>query len=213
MNKLISQIEKEVENIFAQSGGCHDFDHTQRVTKIAMKLAHNEKARLDIVTFAALLHDIGRPEQDASCGKICHAKIGAKKAEQILEKYGIGHDDILLIKHCIETHRYRKNNPPQTLEAKILFDADKLDAIGAIGIGRAFVFSGECKARVHSNEIRPDEKNAYTKNDTAYNEYMVKLRHIKDQLKTKSGKKIANHRHDFMVSFFEELCREADGKV
>jgi uncharacterized protein len=115
--------------------------------------------------------------------------------------------------HCIQTHRFRKRVVPISKEAKILFDADKLDSIGAVGIGRAFLFAGEVGARLHNKDINLRKTKPYTKEDTAYREYLIKLRKIKDRIFTKEGKRIARERHRFMVEFFERLNRETDGRL
>ena len=97
-----------------------------------------------------------------------------------------------------------------------LFDADKLDSIGAIGIGRAFLFAGEIGSKVHNDKKTIEnikETKAYSKEDTAYREYILKLVNIKDLLFTNEGKRIAKERHDFMVEFFNRLNREVDGEI
>lgn len=133
---------------------------------------------------ATILHDIGRSAQDKSKGKICHAELGATMAEKILQSFATPEDKIRKITHCIGTHRFRGNNFPETLEAKVLFDADKLDAIGAVGIGRAFLFAGEHHAKLHDPNPNLDTNAEYTKEDTAYREYTVKLSKIKDKMYT-----------------------------
>lgn len=115
--------------------------------------------------------------------------------------------------HCIETHRFRGNNKPQTKEAKVLFDADKLDSIGAVGIGRAFQFAGEVGARLHNGGIDIKQTQSYSKEDTAYREFTVKLRKIKDRMLTEEGKRMAEERHRFMIAFFDRLNDEVEGKV
>ena len=92
-----------------------------------------------------------------------------------------------------------------------MFDADKLDGIGAIGIGRAFVFAGENNARVHDPNIQVEKTHSYTKEDTAYREYLVKLSKIKNRIITQSAKKIAAERHQFMVDFFNKINDECLG--
>jgi len=211
MKNIVEHIQNEVKEIFSTAKGSHDFDHTERVYCLAVHIAKKEKADLLIVQLATLLHDIARQEQDESDGKICHAEKGAERAKEILKEYDLTPSQIDHISSCIATHRFRKNLPPATLEAKILYDADKLDAIGAIGIGRAFVFSGETGARVHVTGLVIDETNAYTKSDTAYHEFEIKLKRIKDKILTAEGKRIAEHRHKFMVEFFDELKDEAIG--
>jgi uncharacterized protein len=116
------------------------------------------------------------------------------------------------IVHCIRSHRYRGNHVPKTWEAKVLFDADKLDAIGAVGVARAFLFAGEVGARLHRPDVDIDETQPYSVDDTGYREYAVKLRKIKDRMLTETGKNIAGGRHDFMVDFFERFIREHEGK-
>jgi len=98
-------------------------------------------------------------------------------------------------------------------EAKILFDVDKLDAIGAVGIGRAFLFAGEIGAKLHDKNVDIKKTKEYTKDDSAYREYLVKLRKIKNRMFTKEGKKIAREKHGFMVNFFNRLNKEIDGKL
>jgi uncharacterized protein len=134
-------------------------------------------------------------------------------ARPILERYGFCEEDINKILHCIETHRYRRGGEPRSHEARILFDADKLDAIGAIGIGRAFVFAGENGAAVHIRNLDIHNTESYTKSDTAYREFKVKLEKIKGRIYTPEGKRIAEERHDFMVSFFDRLEKEAAGDI
>ena len=110
-------------------------------------------------------------------------------------------------------HRFRGNNPPETLEAKILFDADKLDAIGAIGIGRAFQFAGEVGARLHNPDIDPENTEPYTEDDTGYREFRLKLSKIKDRMLTSEGRRIAKGRHEFMEAFFDKFLLEYEGRV
>ncbi len=100
---------------------------------------------------------------------------------------------------------------PKSLEAKILFDADKLDSIGAVGIGRAFLFAGEVGAKLHNGHQDLSKTVSYSREDTAYREFQVKLRKIKDRLLTPSGRKLAEGRHRFMVRFFERLDAEVKG--
>jgi uncharacterized protein len=115
------------------------------------------------------------------------------------------------ILHCIRSHRFRGGNCPETLEARILFDADKLDAIGAIGVARAFLFAGEIGARLHNPDVVVENSRAYTVDDTGYREYQVKLRHIRDRILTREGRKLAQDRHRFMTDFFQQFLQEYEG--
>jgi uncharacterized protein len=208
------KLYEEVTTIFENTAGHHDFDHTQRVIKNAIHIAKKENANLEIVELAALLHDIGRKEEMQSKGKISHALIGAEKAREILTKYGLEKEKIEKIAHCIECHSMSRGIEPKTLEAKVIFDADKLDSTGAIAIGRVFMFAGEIGSKLHNTKgINLEEVKTYTKEDTAYREYMLKLRYIKEKMFTKEGKRLAHERQEFMKEFFTRLEQEIDGKL
>lgn len=208
---LFSQIQGQARGILLSAKGSHDWEHTERVLGLCMHLGKKAGADLEILCLAAVLHDIARPEQDESQGRICHAKRGAEMAREILERHSLDKSKIDKILHCIETHRFRDEKEPETLEAKILFDADKLDSIGAVGIGRAFLFAGEVGARLHSKEVEGTEP--YTEDDTAYREFMVKLRKVKGRMLTEEGRRMAEGRHAFMEEFFDRLNKEADGNL
>lgn len=193
-------------------GGCHGPDHTERVHKTALHIGRLMGARLEILSAAALLHDIGRRYETMELGKICHAEKGAELARDILAELDFTADFIDEIAHCIGAHRYRGSMVPATLEAKILYDADKLDSIGAVGIGRAFLFAGQMGARLH-NESDVDilACKPYTREDTAYREFKFKMSKVKERMMTPEGKRLAAERHDFMEIFFERLERETKG--
>ncbi len=215
-NKNIDLIEKEVFQIFENSKGSHDLEHTLRVRKLALHIGKIENANLEIIEISALLHDIAREYQDKSNGKICHAELGSELAEKILLNLEVDENIIFKVKNCIKSHRYRGKNIPSTIEEKVLYDADKLDSIGAIGIGRAFVFSGENGASVHCSKLSDGElinKEDYSRYDTAYREFLIKLSKIKDKMLTDEGKKIASERHKFMCDFFKRLKKEVEGEV
>jgi len=209
----LDEIREKAYEILSEGKGSHDKEHTERVVNLALHIAAIEKADTDIVTAAALLHDIGRHAQDQALGKLSHEKISAEMAVPILVDAGYKESEIPPIIHCIESHRYRSEPAPSTPEAMCLFDADKLDAIGAIGIGRAFVFAGEVGAAVHLPGLDIEKTESYSKEDTAYREYKVKLIKIKDRMYTEEGKRLAGERHDFMVSFFDRLDKEAKGLI
>ena len=210
---FLSAVKEKARPYFANANGSHDWSHTERVYRLCLQLATRLDADPQVVGAAALLHDIGRREQDESKGKICHAEAGARLARAILQDLGWDGELIDRVIHCIETHRFRGGKVPQTLEAKILFDADKLDSIGAIGIGRAFQFAGEVGARLHNGGIDLDGTRSYSREDTAYREFSVKLRNIKDRMLTAEGARMAEQRHRFMVDFFKRLDDEATGRI
>jgi len=212
-SQVLERIRKQAQAFFRSARGSHDWDHTERVYRLCLRIGRKERADLDVLRLAALLHDIGREEEDRSNGRICHATRGAVLALKILSNNGIDEQRSARVVRCIETHRYRGRLVPDSLEGKILFDADKLDSIGAVGIGRAFLFAGEVGARLHDPEIEVRRTKPYTKEDTAYREFLVKLSNIKDRMFTAEGKQIALERHKFMTGFFDRLNKETAGAL
>lgn len=203
------KIIEYMKSMLSNSGWSHDIDHTLRVRDLCMKIWEAEWADLEILEIAALLHDIWRPKEFETKWEICHAEYWAQLAKDFLQNLWLEQNKVDNIVYCISTHRFRKWNAPETLEAKILFDADKLDCIWAVGIGRAFMCAGEIWAKLH-NEKWVDIENTpeYSKDDTAYREYVVKLSKIKDKMFTETGKKLAEKRHKIMETFFDELLNE-----
>ncbi len=214
MKEIIEGIRQEARSHFRGAGPSHGWDHTERVLRLALHIGRVEGGDLTIIELAALLHDIGRKIEDESLGEICHAEEGARIAREILERHGIEKDIARSVIHCIEHHRFRGEGRPDTLEAKIIFDADKLDSIGAVGIGRAFLFASESGARLHNEPgTDPLEAPAYSEEDTAYREFLHKLRHVHERMLTAEGRRLAEERHSFMLEFFKRLDAEVSGEL
>ena len=191
------------------SGGCHDFDHTLRVLANAETLLEEHpEADSFCVKMAVLLHDIARPEEDASNGGTSHAVLGAELASGYLAERNFPQPLAEKICCAIRRHRFRGNDYPQSIEEKIVFDADKLDSLGAVGVGRAFLFAGKCGARLHNSSQEALNSEAYSLQDTAYREYLVKLRKLPEVIQTQSARKIADKRLKVMQDFFSSLCQE-----
>ncbi|NVM21241.1 MAG: HD domain-containing protein [Desulfobacterales bacterium] len=207
----IEEIKAFAAGCFSNSRGSHDWEHTNRVSNLCMHIGRVEGADLELLEIAACLHDVGRSYEDDSKGDICHARKGAQIAHELLAEYPISDEQKANIIHCIRTHRFRGNHRPETLEAKVLFDADKLDAIGAVGIGRAFLFAGEVGAKLHNPHIEPENTKPYTAEDTGYREYKLKLSRIKDRMLTSEGRRMAEERHAFMEMFFQRFTEEYEG--
>lgn len=167
---------------------------------------------MDVLLAAAYLHDIARSDQDTSSGAVCHAEKGARLAASIVEKLPLTRQQKENILHCIRSHRFRGNHEPRTPEARVLFDADKLDAIGAVGVARAYLFAGEVGARLHSEQADIETTRTYSVDDTGYREFKVKLCKIKDRILTREGQKLAADRHSIMEEFFSRLLEEYEGK-
>ena len=166
--EIFQQIKIQARQYFRNARGSHDFDHTLRVCRLAERIAESENADREVVRFSAILHDTGRQEEDENHGRVCHAEIGARMAREMLDEYNLDASFISHVADCILSHRFRTGNKPRTIEAKALYDADKLDSIGAVGVGRAFLFAGEIRAGLHDKNIRVEETKPYTKDDTAY---------------------------------------------
>jgi len=214
--KTISSIEDEAKVYFKGASGCHDWSHVERVKKLALHIGKIEKANLKLLEIAVLLHDIGRRDEMKAKGTFCHAIQSGKISRKILLKYDFNQQTIDEIVHCIEAHRYRNNLVPNTIEAKVLYDADKLDCLGAIGIARTFLFAGSVGSVMYTGrekELAKSNKDyTYHKDDSGALEYEVKLKNIKNKMLTKEGKKIANARHKFMENFFAIFWQEIEGK-
>ena len=205
------QIKSSAWEAVGRGPGSHGWDHVRRVYELCLKIGRKEKADLTVLGLAALLHDIGRQEEKASKGKVCHARVGAQKAAEILAPLNLTPEIRLAVVHCIRSHRFRGSHPPDSLEARVLFDADKLDSLGAVGVGRAFLFAGEVGARLHNAHKDLSLTVSYSWEDTAFREFQVKLRKVKDRMLTRTGKTLAESRHRFMVLFFARLDQEVKG--
>jgi uncharacterized protein len=193
----------------------HGFDHIVRVYRMAERIAKAEGADLEIIRAAALLHDIegSNPAKDE---RLNHHEQSADIAADILRKEGWAEDRIAAVQHSIRAHRYRdRREPPATLEAKVLFDADKLDVLGAIGVVRVLGYAIQAGQPAYAEpsqhfldtgEEEPGEPHS------AYHEHLFKLRKVKDRLFTNTAKAIAAGRHDFLEAYFAKLSSEFHGE-
>lgn len=187
----------------------HDKEHIYRVLYNALDIAKTENdVDYDVLIGACLLHDIGRKEQYENPA-LCHAVVGGEKAYNFLIEHGFDVTYAEKVKQCIKTHRYRKNNPPQSLEAKILFDADKLDAAGAMGIARTLMYKGIVSEPLYS--LLPDGMVSDGENDTApsfFQEYKYKLEKIYSNFYTTKGTEVARERQQAAIDFYNSLYQE-----
>jgi uncharacterized protein len=209
---LLKRLRTIAHSFCVAEGGSHGPDHSERVLRTALHIGERMDAQLDILAPAALLHDIGRREESLSRGRVCHARRGAELAAPLLRNLAYSDEAIEAICHCIHSHRFRNAvRRPATLEAEILYDADKLDSIGAVGIGRAFLFAGQIGARLHNPELDPDAASPYSLEDTAYREFRIKMSLVRTRMLTAVGREMAEQRHAFMQTFFDRLTRETNG--
>jgi uncharacterized protein len=228
----------EARSLYRAGDAAHDFDHVLRVTRTALHLAQAEGADRQIVRLAALLHDVpgdipddliddlieGMTENaksgsaftmNSNAGRAGHHHAAADFARQWLRQRGMAAAAIDQVVHCIQAHRFRDRSiQPETLEAQCLYDADKLDSIGAIGIGRAFAYAGAHGSRLWTQPVSaaPDLNCAPKGEDyTPVHEYVYKLNVILSALHTATARRIAARRHAFMAEFFDQLDAEMQG--
>ncbi len=211
-NPAVAAARDRARDLFAGARGSHDWDHTCRVVRLCERIGAAEGADQTVLSIAALLHDIGRAGQDSANGRLCHAAAGARLAGALIADLPLSPCQKENIVHAIRAHRFRDDHAPATLEARILFDADKLDAIGAVGVARAYLFAGEIGARLHNPDIDVTSAPAYSPDDTGYREYLVKLRHIRERMMTATGRRMAEERHAFMARFFKRFLDEIEGR-
>lgn len=217
---------EEARAWYSETDPIHGFDHVLRVYALAEHLARCEGGDVEIVRAAALLHDIDShklPDPETGSGEIKankrleHHLASAEFASLVLEDEGWSHERIAAIAHCIRAHRFRdEREQPETLEAQILYDADKLDAIGAIGVARAIAFSVKSGSPIYmqpSKQFVKTGRKEPGEAHSAYHEYLFKLRRIKERLFTSSGRTIAEERHRFMKEYFERLSAELNGEM
>lgn len=202
---------------YAEHDAAHGFDHVLRVLHLAERIAREEGADLEVVRAAALLHDTGRADEQRT--GVCHAQASAEKARAILR--GRPPERVEAVAQAIAQHRFRGAGGPSSLEAQVLFDADKLDAIGAIGVARAYAVAGQQQqhlwAQVPQEYIQRSREAAQgdwvDEEHTPVHEFLFKLVKLRDLMYTSTGRRLAEGRHQYMVAYFERLEREVAGEL
>lgn len=219
----LEKLKKEAKRELSCSA--HDMEHVMRVFKTSLKIAEKEKGvNPDILMASVLLHDIARVKEDNDkSGKICHARESAKMAENILRQMGFSAGEIKKVQHCIRSHRFKSGIKPKSIEAKILFDADKLDSLGAIMIMRAGAWLArnsasifpkmELQEYVKSNLVggRSDGRIKDNSKHSFFYELELKNKKIPSAMYTRIGKEMAKKRLEFNESFWEQLKKENEG--
>lgn len=210
---MIENAIEYVKQIFANDYSGHDYHHTMRVYRLAVQIAKKEKADLLIVQLAALLHDV----DDAKLSPETYAT--KKNAVDFMESNGIDNKIIEAVCKIIEEVSFAGTDSvvPSTKEGKCVQDADRLDAMGAIGIARAFAYGGSKGRKIYDPEIKPlvnMSKEAYQKNQnsTSVNHFYEKLLLLKDMMSTETAKKMAEHRQAIMEVYLEEFMSEWEGE-
>lgn len=191
------------------SDSAHDKEHIYRVLYVALDIANQEKnVDFDVLITACLLHDIGRQEQFEN-PKLCHAELGAQKAYYFLTKNNFNDDFAKQVACCIKTHRFRTESPAQSIEEKILFDADKIDVTGTLGIARTILYKGQVGEPLYSVDKNGNVLDgANDKEPSFFQEYKYKLESLYSQFYTKRGCEIAEQRKNSATAFYENMLRE-----
>lgn len=212
MEHIIAEAVNYIKNIFQNDFSGHDYFHSLRVYRVARTIAERENADMEIVSLAALLHDVDdRKLSPETCEKKEHAVSFMK------EQY-VSDANIERICQIIEEVSFAGNDSviPSTVEGKCVQDADRLDALGAIGIARAFAYGGSHHRAIYDPEIVPKvgmSKEEYQGHvTTSVNHFYEKLFLLKDMMNTDTGKKIAEKRERFMRAYVDEFMAEWDGK-
>jgi len=210
INDTIAFVKKELEN----AEGGHDWFHIERVYKNAVLIANGENCDILIVQLGALLHDIADSKfHDGD------ETVGPKKARLFLESKTVSENTITHVVNIIENISFKGGHETKkfsSLELDIVQDADRLDAIGAIGVARTFNYGGFKNRAIYNPEIKPNlnmSKEEYKNSDApTINHFYEKLLLLKDKMNTKTGKKIAAQRHDFMELFLTQFYEEWNGE-
>ena len=209
MIELIDKIKETVQTVYNNFDASHDFQHIERVYQNAEVLLLSEPtADKEVVRLAVLLHDVSDKKYADS-----------KEAEdRLIEGLPLAEDKKQHIRDVIASVSFSGGNelPATTIEAKIVRDADRLDAIGAIGIARTFAYGGAKGRKLYDAEeearLEMTEEEYYGKNTSSVTHFYEKLLLLKDMMVTEKGKEMAKERHEFMVAFLQQLKNEVDGK-
>jgi uncharacterized protein len=213
MQNTLALIRQHVKHKFASEGTGHDWHHIERVTQNALRIAEAEGGDLMLVELAALLHDID--DHKFNGGDL---EAGARTARQLLSELGVDETVIEQVTHIIATVSYKGahvHSVPSSLEGKIVQDADRLDAIGAIGIARAFAYGGSKNRPIYDPKQQPElheTVQAYISSGThTINHFYEKLLLLKDKMNTETGKRLAAERHAYMENYLAQFYREWNG--
>lgn len=206
---------EQARSWYAGADPVHDFEHVLRVYRMAERLGREEGADLEILRAAALLHDAegSAPESDQ---RPEHHERSAEFAAQVLSAEGWAEERIAAVEHCIRAHRYRSGGEePRTIEAKVLFDADKLDVLGAVGVARTVAYAalaGQPTYAPPSAQFLAEGRKEPGEPHSSYHEYLFKLRKVKARLFTRTAHAVAADRSAYLDAFYQRLIAEYRGE-
>jgi uncharacterized protein len=207
---------EEARAWYAGADPVHDFDHVLRVYRMAERLGREEGADLDILRAAALLHDAegSAPE---SAGRAEHHERSAQFAAEILKSENWEAERIAAVQHCIRAHRFRSGGEePRSIEAKVLFDADKLDVLGAVGAARTVAYAALAGQPTYSRpsaQFLAEGRKEPGEPHSSYHEYLFKLRKVKARLFTRTAQAVAAERSAYLDEFYARLIAEYAGEM
>jgi uncharacterized protein len=210
MSELVEKVKNHVQEIFHHDSTGHDWFHIERVYLMACHLQSHEGGNKELIELAALLHDISDHKMNG--GKL---NAGGEISFQLLMNFGCDQQLAENVKDIVDGVSFKGANVPDSMnsiEGKIVQDADRLDAIGAIGIARAFAYGGSKDRPIYSPENKPElhdsfEEYVSSKSHTV-NHFYEKLLLLKERLHTQTGKKIGTQRHEFMEKYLEQFFNE-----
>lgn len=208
---IIARAEEYVKSLFDSEFSGHDYFHTMRVFNMATRIAEGEGAEVSIVQLAALLHDV----DDRKLSPSTHENLS--NAKEFLLSNGVGEEDIQRICQIIREVSFGSNgtDAPSTLEGKCVQDADRLDAIGAIGIARAFAYGGSHGRHMYHPDIKPNlnmTREEYVKSEsTTINHFYEKLFKLRGLMNTDVARRIATEREEYMKEFVNRFSDEWEG--
>ena len=198
----------------------HDYDHLERVIALADKIQASEGGDLPTIWGAVAFHDIGQERERRHGGD--HALIGAALAAELLKDTSFPQQYIPSVQQAIQEHRMTGGIIPQTLEGRILYDADKLDCLGAIGIGRLYCITGRYNQKVYApipeDIVEPIDpqlmRNLRRRPDySPYIEFQLLFGNLPDRMTTNTGRELAHERFVYMQEFFTRLRQEVEGEL
>lgn len=208
---MTAALRSVARSYFEDAAPAHDWKHVRRVERLAARLSDDgDDVDETVLEYAVLLHDIGREREDA--GEIAdHAEWGAREARSILDAEGIDAETIDGVCHCIRAHRFSNDVEPRSPEARILCDADNLDALGAVGIARVFSHGGATGFPMHDPDL-PAEDDDTPAGATSINHVTKKILTLRDRMYTDAGREIADERHAFCRRFLDRFEGEIAGE-
>jgi uncharacterized protein len=210
---IVERVYQEVEQRFTSIDDlAHGWEHVERVYRLALMLAQQEGANRTIVGLAALMHDLGRiVPKDEITHQVHHADLSVTLAKELLTDYQLTYEEQQAVLHAIIAHSFSRGVEPQSLEAKIVRDADRLDGLGAIGILR-WAVTGALKRTSETRSYHPEDpfgwEHALDDRHYMLDHFYSKLLKLGDTMLTETGRTLAKQRTRFMLSYIEQLKQE-----